>query len=226
MIAAAARFSACGRYRWWLERCWDGERPKLLFIGLNPSRADAERDDPTLRRLQGFARAWGYGGLEVLNLFARVAVSPAELRRCRDPIGPENDHWLQQRLCRLLLCPAGGDLWLGWGNGGSWRGRDQVVLEGMVALLRPPASTQAVRPPQLLTVGLTAGGHPRHPLYVSGRAKPQRLLHPGLALSLTATDEWPEPPVATPSISCSRVATSRSFISPTWMHFSSGTARC
>ena len=87
MIAAAAQFSPCGRYRWWLQRCWDPQRPPLLFIGLNPSRADAQRDDPTLRRLLGFARAWGYGGLEVLNLFARISASPAALRRCADPVG-------------------------------------------------------------------------------------------------------------------------------------------
>ena len=54
--AGAARISACGRYRWWLERRWHRGQPMLLFIGLNPSRADGLRDDPTLRRLQGFAQ--------------------------------------------------------------------------------------------------------------------------------------------------------------------------
>jgi hypothetical protein len=77
----SAAFSPCGHYRWWLERVWAPERPRLIYVGLNPSRADGCRDDPTLRRLQGFARAWGYGALEVLNLFARISVSPALLRR-------------------------------------------------------------------------------------------------------------------------------------------------
>jgi hypothetical protein len=149
-----ARFSACGRYRWWLERRWDPRAPRLLFIGLNPSRADGARDDPTLRRLIGFARGWGYGALEVLNLFAAVSPSPAALRRLDDPVGPLTDRWLRRR---LAACP-GTPLWLGWGAGGGWRGRDRAVL----ALLGGR---------RLLALGSTRGGHPRHPLYLPAGAR-------------------------------------------------------
>lgn len=176
--AAEAMFSPCGRYRWWLARRWDPQRPPVLFIGLNPSRADAQRDDPTLRRLQGFARSWGYGGLEVLNLFARISASPAGLRRSADPEGPENNRWLEQRLRAL---PPGGAVWLGWGNGGAWRQRDQRVL----ALLQQQLPADGGAP--LLALGLTASGQPRHPLYVPGDAQPQRLLHPGTEFSVAAT---------------------------------------
>jgi len=182
VIAAAAQFSPCGRYRWWLQRCWDPQRPPLLFIGLNPSRADAQRDDPTLRRLLGFARAWGYGGLEVLNLFARISASPAALRRCADPVGAENDRWLQQR---LEAQPPGGALWLGWGNGGAWRGRDQQVL-ALLERWAAPGCERGVHP-RLLALGLTASGQPRHPLYAPGDAQPLRLLHPGAEFSVAAT---------------------------------------
>ena len=181
-LQAAAQFSLCGRYRWWLRRRWDPHRPTLLFIGLNPSRADAERDDPTLRRLQGFARAWGYGGLEVLNLFARITASPAALRRSSDPVGTENDRWLLQRLEAL---PAGGALWLGWGNGGAWRGRDQQVLALLERWAAPRREHGAS--PALLVLGLTASGQPRHPLYAPGDAQPLRLLHPGAEFSVAAT---------------------------------------
>ena len=176
--AAVAVFSPCGRYRWWLERRWDPQRPALLFIGLNPSRADSERDDPTLRRLQGFARAWGYGGLEVLNLFARISATPVALRRCADPVGAENDRWLDQRLRAL---PAEAAVWLGWGNGGVWRARDQQVLALIGRVLPPVGGTP------LLALGLTAGGQPRHPLYAPGDAQPLRLLHPGAEFSVAAT---------------------------------------
>ena len=88
--AAAAAFSPCGRYRWWLQRTWQPGLPTLVFVGLNPSRADGQRDDPTLRRLQAYGRRWGCGRLEVLNLFGLVAPVPAALRRSSDPVGTEN----------------------------------------------------------------------------------------------------------------------------------------
>lgn len=191
ITAATAMFSACGRYRWWLERRWDSAGPTLLFIGLNPSRADAERDDPTLRRLQAFARAWGYGGLEVLNLFARISASPAVLRRSADPVGPENDRWLEQRLRALQAGPAGGAIWLGWGNGGVWRGRDQQVLAMLASAAASEAASASVSGPPgcpWLALGLTAAGQPRHPLYVPGDARPLRLLHPGATFSVATPD--------------------------------------
>lgn len=80
-IRGRAAFSPCGRYRWWLERLWEPGGSRLLFIGLNPSHADHRRDDPTLRRLVAFAAGWGYGSLEVLNLFALVSPDPAALGR-------------------------------------------------------------------------------------------------------------------------------------------------
>lgn len=148
-----ARFSACGRYRWWLRRRWDPGRPRLLFIGLNPSRADARRDDPTLRRLCGAARRWGFGDLQVLNLFAWVASDPAALRRASEPVGSENESWL---LRGLRERPPGAVLWLGWGNGGAWCGRDRWLLRQLEEH-RCPA----------FALGRTARGQPRHPLYCS-----------------------------------------------------------
>jgi hypothetical protein len=171
-LSRQAAFSADRRYRWWLQRCWTPEQPKLLFIGLNPSRADAECDDPTLRRLLGFARAWGFGGLEVVNLFARCSSSPAVLRRSSDPVGAENNQWLQRSVA------AADALWLGWGNGGAWRQRDQQVLDLLAPQLR--ADTP------LLAVGLTASGQPRHPLYAPAAAQPLRLQHPGAVRPLAA----------------------------------------
>ena len=44
-LSGGAAFSACGHYRWWLQRLWAPERPRVLVVGLNPSRADAQRDD-------------------------------------------------------------------------------------------------------------------------------------------------------------------------------------
>lgn len=159
-----AAFSPCGHYRWWLERLWAPERPRLIFIGLNPSRADGRRDDPTLRRLQGFARSWGYGALEVLNLFARSSASPAVLRRAADPVGSETDAWIRAR----LEAQPQAHLWLGWGNHGGWRGRDLAVLALLEERLVAQGTGRAC-----LCLGQTASGRPRHPLYLAGNLQPQ-----------------------------------------------------
>lgn len=159
-----AAFSSCGHYRWWLERCWAPQRPRLLFIGLNPSRADRQRDDPTLRRLQAFARDWGYGGLEVLNLFSLVGSAPQLLRRVADPVGADTDAWIRAR----LEARPGAPLWLGWGNQGSWAGRDLTVL----ALLEECLAGEHQRRP-CFSLGTTAGGRPRHPLYLAAHLRPQ-----------------------------------------------------
>lgn len=148
-LSGAAAFSRCGRYRWWLRRCWDPARPPLLFVGLNPSRADGDRDDPTLRRLQAYGRAWGFGSLEVLNLFALVAATPALLRRADDPVGSRNDAWIR----RCLRRRADAVVWIGWGNEGRWRNRDQAVLR-LVGERQGPYALDR-----------TAAGMPRHPLY-------------------------------------------------------------
>lgn len=185
-----AAFSPCWYYRWWLERLWQPAAPRLIFIGLNPSRADGQRDDPTLRRLVGFAQRWGFGSLEVVNLFACISPSPAVLRRAADPVGAEADGWMQQRLAANPQAPV----WLGWGNQGGWRGRDQEVL----ALLQGHG---------LWALGLTAAGQPRHPLYVASDVALQPLIwhnqqtlgHPvGRSVSLPGAPSCPVFPAATP----------------------------
>ncbi|MCS5705927.1 DUF1643 domain-containing protein [Synechococcus sp. FGCU-3] len=165
----AAAFSPCGNYRWWLERRWGQGDGRLLFIGLNPSRAGADQDDPTLRRLMGFARGWDYEALEVVNLFARITSSPSVLKRPDQPVGAENDRWIEER---LGACDA---VWLGWGNGGLWRDRHLAVLQ----LMDAKASGKPVG-----CIGRTNAGQPRHPLYTPGAtawrpwAEPANLSHP------------------------------------------------
>lgn len=83
----------CYRYDLW--RRWD-DGPLLAWIMLNPSTGDAEVDDATLRRCMGFARRDGYAGIVVRNLFAYRSTKPASLRLADDPVGPDNDTWLEQ----------------------------------------------------------------------------------------------------------------------------------
>ena len=165
-LKSDALFSACGRYRWLLKRpiampVDDEPLRVLLFVGLNPSLADAGRDDPTLRRLKGFARDWGHHQLVVLNLFARISPSPVALRRCSDPVGSVTDSVMTRWFTRWSRSSCW-DLWLGWGSAGTVFNRDQQVVTMLekAMLLRGGGA-----PPQV--IGTTRNGQPRHPLYVS-----------------------------------------------------------
>lgn len=153
-----AIFDPRRRYRYLLWRSWNPRRPRLAFVLLNPSRADETADDPTLRRCLGFARSWGFGSLEVVNLFARRGSDPALLRRAADPVGPDNDAHIQRTIRRCDCCVPG------WGNGGRLLARDRAVL-ALAAGLTP-----------LHCLGRTAAGNPRHPLYIPRSARPMRFV--------------------------------------------------
>lgn len=148
----SALFDPTGRYRYLLGRLWDPGRPRLLAIMLNPSAADAERDDPTIRRVTAFARAWGFGALETANLFAFRTHSPEILRKAPDPVGPDNDRRLRAAARRA------GAILVAWGNEGRLLGRDEAVL----ALLAGQ---------RLHCLGVNRTGAPRHPLYAPAGAR-------------------------------------------------------
>ena len=107
-----AIFSNCGRFRYRLNRRWaDGE--ECVFVGLNPSTADSAKNDATVRRCIQFARAWGFAGLTLVNLYARRCRYPQALGTSDDPVGPDNDLWLQSVIGDAPLAIAM------WGNHGA-----------------------------------------------------------------------------------------------------------
>ena len=146
-MTGGAAFSRDGRYRYRLWRRWDRSRPAIAFCMLNPSTADARRDDPTIRRCIGFARDWGYGGIEVVNIFALRATDPRALRSARDPVGPRNDAFMLRAAGRSPVVIA-------WGAHGALRGRGATALRLFGARTR------------LLALGRTRSGAPPHPLYL------------------------------------------------------------
>jgi hypothetical protein len=150
-----ATLSDDGRYRYRLTRDWDASESRVAFCMLNPSTADAEEDDPTIRRCIGFAQSWGYGGLVVVNLFAYRATNPLALAAVEDPVGPENDAHLSWVAGSADLIVAA------WGVGGGLRGRDRAV--------KARWATRIVH-----HLGLTKAGHPRHPLYLPSATRPER----------------------------------------------------
>ena len=137
-------------YRYLLEWRWGAAAP-MVFVMLNPSTADAMRNDPTIRRCAGFARRERCGGLVVANLFALRATRRAALARHPDPVGPDNDHALCAAVAR------GAPVIAAWGTLGTLHGRDRAV-------------TALLAPLRLHCLGLTSMGHPRHPLYTPAAA--------------------------------------------------------
>lgn len=87
-IKRAAEISPCGKYRYALKRWWDESKGSVLWVMLNPSTADAERDDATIKKCMGFARRWGFGGIWVANLFNWRATDPRELSGVPNPCLP------------------------------------------------------------------------------------------------------------------------------------------
>jgi hypothetical protein len=117
-----AHFSPDRRYRYSLERRW-GRGPRLLMVMLNPSRADAQRDDPTTTFCVNRGRAKGFGSYEAVNLFALIDPSPAGLRTATDPVGPGNDDWIRQAAARADR------IVVAWGRDGRFQDREREVLE-------------------------------------------------------------------------------------------------
>lgn len=148
----SAIFSEDRVYRYSLYRDWPMTKAKHgtpVFIGLNPSTADEVKDDPTIRRCKGFAKAWGYGGMFMLNLFAFRATNPRRMMKAFDPIGPDNNHWLVTLTQEAPLVVAA------WGRLGEHLGRDKTVL----ALLG-----------KVHQIG--EAEYPRHPLYLKSDLLP------------------------------------------------------
>lgn len=147
--------SDCGRYRYSLAREWDAKLETLCWLMLNPSTADASKDDPTIRKVVGFTRRAGFGSVIVVNLFAWRATDPDDLRTeirrpGGDPEGRENQDRIlvAARVSDAVVCAWGAQPWA--------RYQALRVLEWL-----------RERDTRLLCLGRTKAGDPMHPLMPS-----------------------------------------------------------
>lgn len=152
-VRSVARYSDCEKYRYTLTRTWDANKKRVAFIGLNPSTATELKNDPTVTRIINYAKKWNFGSATILNLFAFRATFPDDLKKCSEPIGPENDKWILHELKnadKIVAC---------WGNHGKFMNRSQEVLKFLKNFYH---------------FGLTKMEEPRHVLYLRRDAELER----------------------------------------------------
>lgn len=149
LISSSAEFSECGKYRYALHRLWDYSKPVAMCIGLNPSTANAEENDPTISNLMRILHKNGYGGLYMMNLFALISPNPDDLRACPDPV-KDNDKWIHtiRPLCdEVIFC---------WGNFKQAGYRSKIMVQMYH---------------EALCFGKNKNGSPKHPLYLKNNVK-------------------------------------------------------
>lgn len=156
-IKRTAHFSPCRKWRYFLRIEWDESKPLLVVCGLNPSTADETKDDATLRRVQGFARDMGRGGVLMLNAFAWRDTDPKGLLPISDPVGPENTidnlaEWTNEASPDRRCVAA-------WG-GNIQAHKELRFRAAQLAALRWDCFRK------------TKDGHPEHPLYLPAELRP------------------------------------------------------
>ncbi len=144
-IDAGAQFSTCRNYRYVLWRIWDKEKPCVMFIGLNPSKANEGDNDNTIKRVMKIAKNLGFGGIYMVNCFAYVSTDPKQLKDYGDD--DQNDLAIRVAadLCKEII--------FAWGNFPEAKERGEQL---------------AKRYPKGKALEINKNGSPKHPLYVKG----------------------------------------------------------
>ena len=157
-------FSECRSYRWILKRELLSGEKTLVFIGLNPSKANSRKNDKTLTRIINFSLRWNYKNIYIINLFGLISQSPNQLSKSNDPIG-KNNNLITLKALEFWRDNINCDLWLGWGDKGQLNRRDREVLK-LIKKLSNLNSSENNHSKRVLSLGLSQKGNPRHPLYM------------------------------------------------------------
>lgn len=148
-----AEFSRDGLCRFSLWRIWDESKPFVMFVGLNPSTANADRDDATIRRVRSIAKNIGYGGVYMCNCFSYISTNPKMLQ------GETLDAIMMNGQIISRIAEKCKDVIFAWGN------FDIVRDRGVDKLL-------AERFPNALALHINKNGSPKHPLYCKTDIQP------------------------------------------------------
>lgn len=159
----SAKLSDCEKYRYELIREWStsdltpntAREGQVVFCLLNPSTADAVKDDQTLKRCVSFAQQWGYSRIVIVNLFAFRSTHPNELSKCPEPVGEYNDRYILKNAKEAALFIAG------WGRNGNLLNRHNLILD----MLRSNSI-------DVHALGQNRDGTPSHPVRLNGETAP------------------------------------------------------
>lgn len=151
-VIGKAYFSPCRRYRHQLIRQWvNADAPYALIIGMNPSTAEADVDDPTIRKEISYVRnILSLGALVKCNVMDYRATSPRDLLRTDAPCSRDN---------------------LGWITSSALAASKIIIAHGKLhkSLHRHArAVTTALSGLDLWCFGTNGDGSPKHPLYLKG----------------------------------------------------------
>ena len=149
-MESGAEFSEGFKYRYALWRIWDRSKPIVMFIGLNPSTANAVEDDATIRSVRRISEHNGYGGFYMMNCFAYVSKNPADLKL--EVNNRVNDRWLHKiaAKCKTVV--------FAWGN------FDVVIKTGRYWEMWQMFSDRA------MALSQNKNGSPKHPLYCKSKS--------------------------------------------------------
>ena len=136
----------------------------VIFIGLNPSKANSVNNDRTLIRIINFCSRWNYKNIYVINLFGLISKDPSQLSKNNDPVGKNND-LITLKALEFWRKNINCDLWLGWGDKGQLYRRNYMVLK-LIKNLSNLESKENNHSRRVLSLGFTKKGNPFHPLYM------------------------------------------------------------
>lgn len=148
-----AEISECGLHRYSLTRTWNIHKQKVMFIGLNPSRADHVYNDPTITRCINFAKKWSFGGLFFANIFSFRTPDPRVLTaNINQAVGPDFEKHFKKMLSQaeMVIC-----CW------GSWSFTEERTADVLKMIKEP------------WCLGKNKDGQPKHPLYLSLNTEPE-----------------------------------------------------
>lgn len=140
-------------YRPLLRRWIGDEFPEryVLFVGMNPSTASADVNDPTITREWGFTSRWGYSGYVKCNIADYRATFPRDL--LREDVAPSS----KVNLPTIMYQSLAADL--------------VVICHGKLNRALAPLGREVVSGLRelghdLKCFGVNADGSPKHPLYL------------------------------------------------------------